>query len=138
MTFDSTGGSEVAAITQDYGTPVYAPANPAKEGYVFSGWSPVIPETMPAANKTYKAQWTPVQYTIIFDEDGGSAVEDITAVYGADITAPANPSREGYTFKGWDKTFPPKMPLNKKLVLSQVTTSKKDSSFVNLELTKKG
>ena len=37
ITFDTAGGSEVAPITQDYGTTITAPANPAKTGYTFAG-----------------------------------------------------------------------------------------------------
>lgn len=40
-------------------------------------------------------------YTISFDMDGGSAEVPITAVHGAAVTAPANPTKPGYTFEGW-------------------------------------
>lgn len=58
ITFDSAGGSAVAPITQDYDTSVTAPANPTRSGYVFDGWLPVVPATMPAENLTVVAQWT--------------------------------------------------------------------------------
>ena len=57
ITFDTNGGSEIAPITQDYGTAITAPADPTREGYTFIGWNMEIPETMPAENMTLKARW---------------------------------------------------------------------------------
>ena len=57
ITFDTAGGSEIASITQDYGTRITAPANPTREGYTFIDWDKEIPATMPAENITIKALW---------------------------------------------------------------------------------
>ncbi len=57
ITFDTNGGSEIAPITQDYGTNITAPADPTREGYTFIGWDREIPTTMPAENITLKARW---------------------------------------------------------------------------------
>ena len=57
ITFDTNGGSEIAPITQDYGTVITAPEAPEREGYTFIGWDKAIPETMPAENITLKARW---------------------------------------------------------------------------------
>ena len=110
ITFDTNGGSEIAPITQDYGTAITAPANPTRKGYTFKGWDKEIPKTMPAENMTVKAQWEINQYTITFDTNGGSEIAPITQNYGTKITAPADPTRKGYTFKGWDKEIPETMP----------------------------
>ena len=110
ITFDTNGGSEIAPITQDYGTEITAPANPTRKGYTFKRWDKEIPETMPAENITVKAQWEINQYTITFDTNGGSEIAPITQDYGTEITAPADPTRKGYTFKGWDKEIPETMP----------------------------
>ena len=61
ITFDTNGGSEIAPITQDYGTAITAPANPAREGYTFLGWDKAIPATMPAENITLKAKWKDIE-----------------------------------------------------------------------------
>ena len=110
IAFDTNGGSEIAPITQDYGTEITAPDNPTRKGYTFKGWDKEIPETMPAENITVKAQWEINQYTITFDTNGGSEIAPITQDYGTEITAPDNPTRKGYTFKGWDKEIPETMP----------------------------
>ena len=110
ITFDTAGGSEIAPITQEYGTVITAPEAPTREGYTFIGWDKEIPTTMPAENMTVTAQWEINQYTITFDTAGGSEIAPITQDYGTAITAPADPTREGYTFMGWDKEIPTTMP----------------------------
>ena len=60
ITFNTNGGSAIAAITQNYGTSITAPANPTKDGYTFAGWDKAIPSTMPAENMTITAQWTAI------------------------------------------------------------------------------
>ena len=57
ITFDTNGGSEIAPITQDYGTEITAPDNPTRKGYTFKGWDKEIPKTMPAENITITARW---------------------------------------------------------------------------------
>ena len=110
ITFDTAGGSEIAPITQEYGTVITAPEAPTREGYTFIGWDKEIPTTMPAENMTVTAQWEINRYTITFDTAGGSEITPITQDYGTAITAPADPTREGYTFIGWDKEIPTTMP----------------------------
>ena len=110
ITFDTAGGREIASITQDYGTAITSPADPTREGYTFIGWDREIPETMPAENITLKARWEINQYTITFDTAGGSEIAPITQDYGTQITTPEAPTREGYTFIGWDREIPTTMP----------------------------
>ena len=119
ITFDTNGGSEIAPITQDYGTKITVPADPTRKGYTFKGWDKEIPETMPAENITVKAQWGINQYTITFDTNGGNEIAPITQDYGTKITAPADPTRKGYTFKGWDKEIPETMPAENMTVKAQ-------------------
>ncbi|MBR6939351.1 MAG: InlB B-repeat-containing protein, partial [Clostridia bacterium] len=120
LTFDSQGGTQIPAITQDYNTDITAPADPTKEGYTFTGWTPAIPAKMPARDTTVVAGWQLEGYTIHFDSKGGSAVADISRAYGLAISAPANPTKTGYDFIGWytdtdctvgnEFTFPETMP----------------------------
>ena len=110
ITVKPENGKADITITQDYGTPITAPADPTREGYTFIGWDREIPETMPAENMTVTAQWEIDRYTITFDTAGGSEIAPITQDYGTHITAPADPTREGYTFIGWDMEIPTTMP----------------------------
>ena len=110
ITFDTAGGSEIAPITQDYGTAVTAPANPTKTGYTFAGWDREIPPAMPAGDMTITARWTVNRYTITFKPENGGEDIIITQDYGTAITAPENPTKTGYTFAGWDREIPTTMP----------------------------
>ena len=119
ITFDTNGGSEITPITQDYGTAIAAPADPTREGYTFIGWDKAIPATMPAENMIITAKWKVNQYTITFDSNGGSEIAPITQDYGTAIAAPADPTREGYTFIGWDKAIPTTMPAEDMIITAQ-------------------
>ncbi|MDY5948826.1 MAG: InlB B-repeat-containing protein [Oscillospiraceae bacterium] len=129
ITFNTDGGSEIAPITQNYATDVTAPANPTKTGYTFAGWTPEVPATMPAENVTVKAQWTINEYTITFDTDGGSEVAPITQNYATDVTAPANPTKTGYTFAGWTPEVPATMPAENVTVKAQWTINQYTITF---------
>ncbi len=132
ITFDTGGGSAIAPITQDYGTQITAPADPTREGYTFIGWDKAIPATMPAGDMTITAQWRINQYTIAFDTDGGSAIAPITQDYGTQITAPADPTREGYTFIGWDKAIPATMPAESITITAQWKDSEKPTGEIKI------
>ena len=110
-------GKDVTGYT--YGVGATLPTDVTRTGYTFKGWydnenltgSPVTAiggaET---GNKEYWAKWEINQYTITFDTNGGSEIAPITQDYGTEITVPADPTRKGYTFKGWDKEIPETMP----------------------------
>ena len=121
VTLNTNGGTinngNVTGYT--YGVGATLPTDVTRTGYTFKGWydnenltgSPVTAiggaET---GNKEYWAKWEINQYTITFDTNGGSEIAPITQDYGTKITAPDNPTRKGYTFKGWDKEIPETMP----------------------------
>ena len=110
VTYKDGSGEYAKQIVQAGETAITAPADPTREGYTFISWDKAIPATMPAENMTLTAQWRINQYTITFDTDGGSAIAPITQGYGTAITAPAAPTKPGYTFAGWDTEIPTTMP----------------------------
>ena len=132
ITFDTDGGSDIGHITQDYGTTIKAPAAPTKTGYTFMGWEPELPATMPAEDMTLTAQWRINRYTVTFDTDGGSAVAPITQDYGTDITAPADPTRGGYTFIGWDTEIPTTMPAGDMTIKAKWKDSEKPTGEIKI------
>mgnify|MGYP000932799018 CR=1 FL=1 len=88
-------------------------------GHTFKGWydnenltgSPVTAiGGTGTGNKEYWAKWEINQYTITVKPENGKADITITQDYGTNITAPADPTREGYTFMGWDREIPETMP----------------------------
>ena len=93
-----------------FGDVIAVPTDIAKEGYTFIGWSPEIDETVPDHDVTYTATYAINQYTITFDTDGGSEIAPITQDYNSAVTAPADPTKTGYTFVGWDKEIPATIP----------------------------
>ena len=132
ITFDTDGGSAIDPITQGYGTAITAPADPTREGYTFIGWDKAIPATMPAGDMTITAQWRINRYTVTFDTNGGSAVAPITQDYGTAITAPADPTREGYTFIGWDKAIPATMPAGDMTITAKWKDSEKPTGEIKI------
>ncbi|OHE44660.1 MAG: hypothetical protein A3K26_05465 [Tenericutes bacterium RIFOXYA12_FULL_35_10] len=108
ITFEENGGSAVANITQTIGSVVTAPIHPTKEGYTFGGWytdatlvTAYTFTVMPSTALTLYAKWTVNNYTISFEENGGSVVNDITQAFATTVTAPTEPTKEGNTFGGW-------------------------------------
>ncbi len=128
VTFDSRGGSAIAAVTVNHGDSITTPVNPSRTGYIFGGWYPSADCNTTAApfpytvtgNVTLYAKWTqnpaappaPATYTVRFDSRGGSSIAAVTANHGDRITAPANPGRTGYTFTGWYKDAACTAPWN--------------------------
>ncbi len=102
ITFDTDGGSEISAITQNYATDVTAPANPTKTGYTFSNWNPEIPATMPAEDMTVIAQWVANRSTVTFNAGEGTVSETLkTVTFDQPYGKLPTPTRDGYEFVGW-------------------------------------
>ena len=124
ITLKPENGGQDIVIKQDYGTAITAPANPAKTGYTFAGWDKTIPSTMPAGDMTITARWQVNQYTITFKPENGGQDIVIKQDYGTAITAPANPTKTGYTFAGWDKTIPTTMPAGDMTITARWTENR--------------
>jgi len=113
-------GTKYKTYEYAVGTAITPEAEPTKTGYTFSGWSE-IPATMPDHDVDVTGTFRVNQYTITFDTDGGSAVASITQDYGTKITKPADPTKTGYTFLGWNPAIPETMPAENMTIKAQWT-----------------
>ncbi|MCR8660583.1 InlB B-repeat-containing protein [Paenibacillus endoradicis] len=101
VTFEDWDGTELNSGMVNHGSGATAPVDPSRIGYTFTGWDVAFGNI--SGSLTVKAQYSVNSYTVGFDSQSGSTVDDITANYGSKITAPTPPTREGYTFEGWYK-----------------------------------
>ena len=81
-----------------------APAVTGNAGWKFIGWQPVVSDTV-TGDATYVAQWARIIYTVIFVDWDDTELKTEYVARGNDATAPADPTREGYTFIGWDRGY---------------------------------
>jgi uncharacterized repeat protein (TIGR02543 family) len=111
ITFDSHNGLVVPSITAPNGTQVTKPADPAKDGYTFTGWFSAEtggtlyawPYTL-SADVTMHAQWQDnslTQCTVSFDSNGGGEVAEQQIAEGGYAFQPDPPSKDGFGFAGW-------------------------------------
>lgn len=128
-TFKTVVDGVEAPVTYYYGADIEAPAAPVKEGYTFVKWDAAIPATMPARDVTVTAVFKINQYTITFVTDGGTAVAPITQDYGTAVTAPAAPTKVGYTFAGWDKAIPETIPAEDMTITAKWTVNQYTITF---------
>ena len=103
VTFKDWDGTTLKTQTVEEGASATAPSNPSRDGYNFTGWDNSFTNII--ANITVTAQYSIKTYTVIFKDDDGSTLKTQTVNHGSNATAPSNPSKEGYTFTGWDKSF---------------------------------
>ena len=101
--FQDWDGTELKKETVDWNEGATAPDDPEREGYTFAGWDEAFDKI--TGDLTVTATYTINSYTVIFQDWDGTELKKETVEYGSAATAPGNPTREGYTFAGWDKAF---------------------------------
>lgn len=128
VTFNPNGGTLTGAATssEQQNAPIAQPADPTREGHNFTGWykDPACTQRWDfddwvTGDMTLYAGWRILNYTIFFDSAGGSNIGHITQNYGTAITAPADPTKTGYTFIGWSPELPATMPAHNMTVTAQ-------------------
>ena len=103
VTFKDWNGTVLKTQQVQYGGAATAPATPTRTGYTFTGWDKAF--TNVTADLVVTAQYSINTYTVTFKDWNGTVLKTQQVQYGGAATAPANPTRAGYTFTGWDKAF---------------------------------
>lgn len=107
-----TGGTvSLTSKTVTYGDSYGPLPTPTRPGYTFDGWftAKTGGEKITSASKvttfgvhTLYARWTPRQYTVTFDSNGGTVSPTSKPVtYDSTYGSLPIPTRMGYTFLGW-------------------------------------
>ncbi len=101
LDFNANGGEELASVVARAGETVALPV-PERENYQFVEWqdksgNKYTATVMPTESVQLKAVW---QAKLIFDENGGTEVDDISKPKGGSVSLPET-TRDGYIFAGW-------------------------------------
>ena len=103
VTFKDWDGTVLKTQEVQHGGDAEAPADPTRTGYTFTGWDKEF--TNITADLVVTAQYEINTYTVTFKDWDGTVLKTQEVQYGGDAEAPADPTRVGYTFTGWDKAF---------------------------------
>lgn len=108
VTFTDGQGTTLSEQKVESGKAAVAPAEPSREGYNFAGWDKDFSKI--TADLTVNATWkeippAPKVFRVTFTDGQGGILSEQDIEEGKAAEAPADPTREGYTFKGWDADF---------------------------------
>lgn len=132
VTWKDDAGNEIDHMEYASGaTPAHA--DPVKEGYTFTGWTPSI-TAVGASDQIYTATFSINQYTIRWEDEDGTLIREDKVNYNVTPTKPSNPTKEGYSFSAWnpgvgkateDVTYTATYLLN----IAKVTTSANKTTY---------
>ncbi len=130
VTFTSNGGTNVESIKVAEGSNIALPANPTRQGYLFSGWyvdkelkTKFEEDANILDDSILYAKWVEEEkeaYIVSFNSNGGSGISTIRLNSGSTIVLPSNPTKTGYTFEGW---YTESGLSNKFSVLTKITSN---------------
>lgn len=108
VSFESNGGTEIDAVTVEYGTRLEVSNKPSKVGYSFAGWYTDKELTnifnfsnVVKSNLKLYAKWETKKLNVSFDSNGGSNINSVEVAYNTTIDEPTNPTKSGFIFAGW-------------------------------------
>jgi len=132
ITYDLAGGTLAEGETNPTSYTIesesFTLTSPVREGYTFAGWvgTNLTEATQSVTivrgsfgDRSYTATWTVNQYTMTFVLDNGEENVVKTQDYGTELTAPANPTKTGFTFKGWSPEVPLTVPASNQTFTAQ-------------------
>ena len=103
VTFKDWDGTVLNTQTVKEGSGATAPNNPTRDGYDFTGWD--VSFSNITSNLTVTAQYSIKTYIVTFKDHDGTTLKTQTVTHGNAAIAPSDPTRDGYDFTGWDKSF---------------------------------
>ena len=101
--FKDWDGTVLNTQTVKEGSGATAPNNPTRDGYDFTGWD--VSFSNITSNLTVTAQYSIKTYIVTFKDHDGTTLKTQTVTHGNAAIAPSDPTRDGYNFTGWDKSF---------------------------------
>lgn len=112
ITYELNGGTASNPVSYNVESNTFTLNNPTRAGYTFAGWtgtditgtSKIVTINQGSiGNRTYTATWTPINYTINYDLNGGTVAVSNPTSYNIETPTFAlnNPIRLGYVFAGW-------------------------------------
>lgn len=106
--FNTNGGSAVASQTVNSGSKAMIPTAPTREGYTFVGWytnanctTAYNFNTLVTNNIILYAKWEQNVYTISFETNGGTEIQNQAVYSFGNVIKPEDPTKEGFVFSGW-------------------------------------
>lgn len=107
VTFVDYDGTNLSNQVIDKGSDAIAPADPVREGYTFTGWDKAYTNVQSdlVVSAMYSENPQAEKVNVTFVDYNGTNLSNQVIDKGSDAIAPANPTRAGYTFAGWDKAF---------------------------------
>ena len=125
ISYELNGGSVTTSnpTSYDIETATFTLTQPTKTGYSFEGWTGtgltgatkvVTIAVNSTGNRSYKANWTLIQYGVSFDLNGGVFEDGNPTSYNSetDTFTLKNPTRDGYEFIGWNRENESELSLN--------------------------
>ena len=118
-------------------TETFTLKNPTRKGYTFKGWTGSNGNTEQSSvsiakgsmgNKSYTANWTPIKYSIKYELDGGvlSTTNPTEYTVETETFTLNNPTKEGYTFKGWSTSLTSTSSYNATMTVEKGSTGDKE------------
>lgn len=132
MTFVLDNGEDDIVMQYAYTAAITIPEDPTRTGFTFKGWSPEIPATAPAENKTFTAQWERNSYLLKFIVDGETVKEE-NVLYEDPINVPEDPEKDDFVFVGWEPevaTYMPAENVTYTAVFSPIIIDQEDDEFI--------
>ncbi len=134
VSFNDWDGTVLKTQTVRYGNSAEAPDDPERTGHTFTGWDNTYDEITNTI--TITAQYTINYYTVSFNTNGGSTIENQNVKYGYSATKPETPVMSGYKFSGWysdsslSKTYSFSTKVTEDLILYAKWTKKEPVTVI--------